>query len=154
VIAAVGHEVDFTIADFVADLRAPTPSAAAELVISAKEEFCNRIDRLSHRLQTSAAAGLQRPTAARHALAERGGIAGLPARVGNKARHTSELSFRLGRSLTSRLQQHERLLQSLTRRLEARDVTRRFALIRGRLQTADTKLSAAAQRRTDRGTAL
>ena len=46
VISAVGHETDVTIADFVADVRAPTPSAAAELVVSAKDEFCGRIDRL------------------------------------------------------------------------------------------------------------
>lgn len=43
VISAVGHEIDFTIADFVADVRAPTPSAAAELVIKSAEEVTNRV---------------------------------------------------------------------------------------------------------------
>nr|WP_246525617.1 exodeoxyribonuclease VII large subunit [Geomobilimonas luticola] len=50
VISAVGHEVDFTIADFVADLRAPTPSAAAELVVRSKSELVAEVDSLSHRL--------------------------------------------------------------------------------------------------------
>jgi exodeoxyribonuclease VII large subunit len=49
-ISAVGHETDVTIADFVADHRAPTPSAAAEMVVSRKDDFCSQIDRLSHRL--------------------------------------------------------------------------------------------------------
>lgn len=43
-IAGVGHEVDFTISDFVADLRAPTPSAAAEIVIQAKADLCQQVD--------------------------------------------------------------------------------------------------------------
>ncbi len=51
VISAVGHEVDFTIADFVADLRAPTPSAAAELVVKSKTELAAGLDALSHRLR-------------------------------------------------------------------------------------------------------
>ncbi len=46
VISAVGHEIDFTICDFVADLRVPTPSAAAELVIGRHDEITFRIDRL------------------------------------------------------------------------------------------------------------
>src|SRR5262245_17170708 len=50
IISAVGHEVDFTIADFAADVRAPTPSAAAEMVVARKEDFCNHIDRLGERL--------------------------------------------------------------------------------------------------------
>src|SRR5947207_1603847 len=43
VVSAIGHETDFTIADFVADLRAPTPSAAAELVICTRQELLDRI---------------------------------------------------------------------------------------------------------------
>jgi len=51
VVSAVGHEIDFTIADFVADLRAPTPSAAAELVVRDKKELVRFIESLSDRLR-------------------------------------------------------------------------------------------------------
>ena len=51
VVSAVGHEIDFTIADFVADLRAPTPSAAAELVVKNKSELTAEVDNLSRRLE-------------------------------------------------------------------------------------------------------
>ena len=50
VISAVGHEIDVTIADFVADLRAATPSAAAELVVKSKRELETLVESLSHRL--------------------------------------------------------------------------------------------------------
>mgnify|MGYP001565441628 FL=1 len=53
IISAVGHECDFTIADFVADLRAPTPSAAAELVVKNKRELVERIEMLSIRLRNT-----------------------------------------------------------------------------------------------------
>src|SRR5262245_16159440 len=59
VISAVGHEIDFTIADFVADLRAPTPSAAAELVCRNAQEICERIAMLDKRLAKSLGHSLQ-----------------------------------------------------------------------------------------------
>lgn len=51
VVSGVGHEIDFTIADFVADLRAPTPTAAADLVVRAKEDFISTIESLRSQLE-------------------------------------------------------------------------------------------------------
>jgi len=59
VISAVGHEIDFTIADLVADLRAPTPSAAAEMVVKNKVELMERLDSLDNRLRTAVRNKLQ-----------------------------------------------------------------------------------------------
>lgn len=50
-ISGVGHETDFTICDFVADLRAPTPSAAAEIVIRTRSEICSQIDHMARRVR-------------------------------------------------------------------------------------------------------
>lgn len=54
VISAVGHEVDWTIADFAADLRAPTPSAAAELVVRQKEDLCQELEHCFVRMRSAA----------------------------------------------------------------------------------------------------
>jgi exodeoxyribonuclease VII large subunit len=71
VVSAVGHEVDVTIADFVADLRAPTPSAAAEMVVAATDEFCARIDRLASRMRVVARCRLHRRGREYHGLRQR-----------------------------------------------------------------------------------
>ncbi|MBW6512142.1 MAG: exodeoxyribonuclease VII large subunit [Desulfuromonadaceae bacterium] len=60
VISAVGHEIDYTIADFVADLRAPTPSAAAEMVSKSRLELESHLDQLTMRLSASLEGKLQR----------------------------------------------------------------------------------------------
>ncbi len=60
VISAVGHEIDFTICDFAADLRVPTPSAAAELVIGKREEMAAKLERLDKDLRNVLALTLTR----------------------------------------------------------------------------------------------
>jgi exodeoxyribonuclease VII large subunit len=146
IISAVGHESDVTIADFVADLRAPTPSAAAEMVVSAKDDFCARIDRLSHRLQATARAGLQARRAAVHVLTSRRGLAGWQTRLAMRGRHAAELTHHLRRVAIAHLARHDRAYRALRLRLESRDLGRRLSGIRNRLGAADSRLGAASRR--------
>jgi exodeoxyribonuclease VII large subunit len=149
VISAVGHEIDVTIADFVADLRAPTPSAAAEMVVAAKEEFSARIDRTTHRLHAAMRADLHRRRAAIQQLSSRRGLAGWHVRVAMQGRHVAELSHALRRSAATLIARRTRDQQSLRARLDARDVRRNLAAIRGRLVAAEGRLIAATRRRRD-----
>ena len=153
VVTAVGHEVDFTIADFVADVRAPTPSAAAEIVIAAKEEFSARIDRQSRRLRAAVAAGLDRRRTRLHGLTSRRGLASFPARLAMRGRHAAELTHQLRRVILNTLTRREREFRALSLRLEARDLRRRLAAIRGKLETATGRLHAGVGRRHDRAAA-
>ena len=145
--------MDFTIADFVADLRAPTPSAAAEMVIAAKDEFCGRIERLSHRLQMSASHGIERRRTIVHALAGRRGLAGWQARLAMRGRHAADLTHQLKRAALARLAREQRGFRALSQRLEAHDLRRRLAAIRGRLTAADGRLRAAGLRGRERADA-
>ncbi|HET9265590.1 MAG TPA: exodeoxyribonuclease VII large subunit [Vicinamibacterales bacterium] len=149
VVSAVGHEVDFTIADFVADVRAPTPSAAAEMVIAAKDEFCARIDRLRERLRASMLHGLQARRSDLHLLERRRGLGAFEARLAMRGRHVAELSHQLRSVMQSALGRRERQHRALQTRLESHDIRRRLAAVRARLEAAATRLVAAARRRQD-----
>jgi exodeoxyribonuclease VII large subunit len=150
VISAVGHETDITIADFVADLRAPTPSAAAELVVAAKDEFCSRIERLSNRLEASARQAIARRRAGVHALTARRGFAAWQARLAMRGRHAAELTYQLRRGLAVQLGRRERVFRQLRERLDAHDLRRRLAGLRGRLAAGDERLRAASRRSRER----
>jgi exodeoxyribonuclease VII large subunit len=154
VISAVGHETDTTIADFVADRRAPTPSAAAEIVVAAHDEFCGRVDRLRDRLTATARARVQGLSRRVHMLSARPSFAGFPARVALHARRTSELSSGLAQLVRQRTVTASRQAQQLRRRLDACDLGRRFAAIRARLVNADGRLELGAARRYGRADAL
>jgi exodeoxyribonuclease VII large subunit len=144
VVSAVGHETDVTIADFVADLRAPTPSAAAELVVAATDEFLSRIDRLHERLRAAARGRIERLSRRAHMLAGRPALSGFPGRVAMRGRHVAELTHALGAAVGLRQSARERRVHQLTRRLAACDLGRRLAQVRGRLVAADAGLRGAA----------
>ncbi len=92
VISAIGHETDFTIIDFVADLRAPTPSAAAELVITSRQEIETHADDIHRRLERAiryrllmARQGLTRTLPARRLCQHDGRNSSRPAEAGREA---------------------------------------------------------------------
>ena len=141
VISAVGHETDFTISDFVADLRAPTPSAAAELVVARKDEIAARITRMTDRLAAALQDGLQRRRTTVHRLETRPGLAAWPAGLAVRGRYTGELSHRLAVSARAAVGRRERRTHELRLRLAALDLGRRLGAIRARLVGARGKLA-------------
>src|SRR6266851_7413694 len=143
VISAVGHESDVTIADFVADVRAPTPSAAAELVVSAKNEFSDRINRLRDRLHAAQHRRVQGLSRRVHIVNGRPSFAGFRGRVAMRGRHAAELSHALARLMRAGLAARERRRHQLERQLTTFDLGRRLAGIRTRLVTAEGRLKGA-----------
>jgi exodeoxyribonuclease VII large subunit len=103
VISAVGHEVDVTIADFVADLRAPTPSAAAEMVVARKDEYGMHIDRLRDRAEAAVRTRLQHARTDWHRLTGRSVFAGFGGRLALRGRHVAELTHDLKQAMRAGL---------------------------------------------------
>src|SRR5262245_49531898 len=150
IISAVGHESDVTIADFVADRRAPTPSAAAEIVVAAKDDFVGRIDRLHDRLRAAAGHQVQRLSRRVHVLSGRPALTGIPSRVAMHGRLVADLSHGLIRSLGAIVGVRDRQVQQLQRRLDRCELGRRLADIRTHLVAADGRLKSAVRRRHHR----
>jgi exodeoxyribonuclease VII large subunit len=147
VISGVGHETDFTIADFVADLRAPTPSAAAELVVRRKDEFFSHIDRITERLDAAIHHRLRRMETRLHSLEARPGYAGYEGRLAVRGRHVSELASALRQRMTAAVARRGRRHELLRRSLDQFDPRHRLAAVRTRLVSRDAQLQAAVRRR-------
>jgi exodeoxyribonuclease VII large subunit len=140
VISAVGHEVDYTIADFVADVRAATPSNAAEIVVARNDELRRRVDLLEHKLKAVAQHRLAARRALVHQLTTRRGLASLQMRVGLRARFATELTHKLRVEADGTIGRLRRRLVSLRGRLEAADQRRRLAWLQARLTRAEAEL--------------
>lgn len=126
VISAVGHETDWTICDFVADLRAPTPSAAAELVIASSLELRGQLEALSHHLRIAMESRLAALDARVDAL--RRSLHDPSTMLGHLAQRVDDLTERLERALENavlrRRELFERLQSGLTYHNPARQTER------------------------------
>jgi exodeoxyribonuclease VII large subunit len=122
VISAVGHETDVTVADLVADLRAPTPSAAAEIVVTARDEFLARIERLLERARAASRGLVQQRRLRLERLMSRPAVAGFQGRLALRGRHVAELSFDLQRAARDLVERRSRALQGLRIRLDGTDL--------------------------------
>jgi exodeoxyribonuclease VII large subunit len=146
VISGVGHEIDFTIADFVADARAPTPTGAAELVTPDSSEWLRTFSEVRNRIVQTHARVL---TAWRERIewcVER--LEHLhPARLlRDRAQHLDELEARLGGSMRLLLQQRSRRGSELLTGLHQHSPARRLLVLRGMLTSLRQRLDFATRR--------
>jgi exodeoxyribonuclease VII large subunit len=116
VIAGIGHEIDFTIADFAADVRAPTPSAAAELVVPDAAEWLATFARLGTRLERSARRRLDERRQKLRWLERRAALSSPMARFAQRTQRLDEFEQRVVRAMHRRLIAHKERLRWLTHR--------------------------------------
>ncbi|WP_108651442.1 exodeoxyribonuclease VII large subunit [Dongshaea marina] len=149
IVSAVGHEIDFTISDFVADLRAPTPSAAAEQISKDSQELRARLstltDRLRHssqhllRHQRQSLELLQGKLQARHPIN----------RLKQQSQKLDELSLRLSHLTELRLQNSQHRLTSLAHRLLQKSPVRTLEKYRQQLSYLGERLPRALELRLE-----
>ncbi len=140
VISAVGHETDFTIADFVADLRAPTPSAAAELVTAALHNIADRVYILDQRLVRAARYRLMQASQAMARVRVESILIRERDQLRRRQQRLDDLTLRLEAQWRLRHRRFTEKVSDLTERLLRHDVAARTSTARERLASLDARI--------------
>ncbi len=147
VISAIGHETDFTIVDFVADLRAPTPSAAAELVIRSRQEIEAQVEEMHRRVERAIR---YRLLIARQELTERaqhGAFARMMDGINRRQQKLDDLRFRIEKAQSRYFERCRRRWETASAAVRHYDARRRLAAIRQQLDARVATLVAATHAR-------
>jgi exodeoxyribonuclease VII large subunit len=141
VVSAIGHETDFTIADFVADLRAATPSAAAELITAAQHRIEERVEALDARARRAVRYQLMLARQRFTALSVTQNQGRLQALIGRRTQRLDDLRHRIEFAANRHLRARASQLAALAARTERQNPTVRLALARRRLEAASQSLN-------------
>ncbi len=141
VVSAVGHETDFTIADFVADLRAPTPSAAAELITSALHKIEEHVGLLALRLERACRYRLLHARDLLARLNADAALARLREGFSRRQQHLDELRFRMDGAIASALRKATLRLHEISVRLQRQNATHKLQFWRERLLALESRLA-------------
>lgn len=147
VVSAVGHETDFTIADFVADQRAPTPSAAAEIATPDGEALLHSVNRSGARLLRALRGRLEREGERLNALRKR--LRSPGDRLREHTQHLDHLEIRLVRAWRTQQSTRRSRLEDLTRRFNALHPGRQLGEHRETVASLRKRLTSAMLRRTE-----
>ena len=143
VISAVGHETDFTIIDFVADLRAPTPSAAAELVIRSRQEIEEKVNGLHNRMEKAMRYRLLMARQSLTELAQHGAFARMMELIHRRQQSLDDLVYRIAQAQRSILEKQRRRFETLSAAVRHYDVRRVLAGMRKDLVAQSSALVSA-----------
>jgi exodeoxyribonuclease VII large subunit len=146
IVSGVGHETDFTIADFVADVRASTPSAAAELVVRSRQEFDRHLRELRGNLADKMRLLLHQQRHRLQELVTHAGFRRLEELLRQNRQRADELLMRLGDALQSRLERVRRRFTIAQTRIASFDLRQRIQGMRLRIAQRSEELRRRAER--------
>jgi exodeoxyribonuclease VII large subunit len=143
IVSAVGHETDFTIADFAADLRAPTPSAAAELITAAQHKVEEHLEQLQQRLHRAVRYILMQARESFSRISIDAALDRVGDNLNRRQQRIDELCFRMETAWRAHLQKKTQQLQSFASVILRNDAAQHIGLLRERLDNLSSRLTRA-----------